>query len=71
MIQLGQRCSGEKHSDTITNQREAITQLRRQLNELELAKPPGWLPPRPCSCAYYTLMQLLLTQYTTVTLLEP
>ena len=42
LTQLGERCSGERHADTIANQRRAIAELRTRVTDLELAKPPGW-----------------------------
>ncbi len=40
LLQVGQRCTGEKHCDTITSQRKALSQLRDHIQELELTKPP-------------------------------
>ncbi|XP_064404542.1 forkhead-associated domain-containing protein 1-like isoform X2 [Halichondria panicea] len=40
LAQVGQRCTGEKHCDTIASQRRALSQLRDHIQELELTKPP-------------------------------
>lgn len=40
LTEAGHVCLGEKHIDTINNQKIAISQFRQRINELELAKPP-------------------------------
>lgn len=40
LVEAGHMCLGEKHCETINNQRTAVAQLREKLKELELAKPP-------------------------------
>lgn len=41
LIEAGQQCLGEKHSDIIVKQRGVIAQLKEQVGDLKLARPPS------------------------------
>lgn len=43
LIETGQQCLGEKHYDIIVKQRGVISQLKEQVGDLELTKPPSKL----------------------------
>ena len=38
---IGMQCLGEEHRRVITQQKEALAQLRAKLRQLEEVKPPG------------------------------
>lgn len=48
LLRAGECCIGERHGEIIDGQKEAITQLKHELADAMLARPPGTV--HMCHC---------------------